>query len=110
MYLPNPTWGNHKNICLDAGVESANYRYYDPKTIGLDLEVGSDTSSSPRLPARSEPSFRSQTTPCDVVSIIILSVTLSRLFCKSDNLCGLAIHRACLSIPFVRTHTPLLLC
>ena len=38
VYLPNPTWGNHKNICLDAGVEWAEYRYYDPKTIGLDLE------------------------------------------------------------------------
>lgn len=38
VYLPNPTWGNHKNIFADAGVEWQNYRYYDANTIGLDLE------------------------------------------------------------------------
>ena len=38
VFLPSPTWGNHKNIFADAGVEWAEYRYYDSKTVGLDLE------------------------------------------------------------------------
>ncbi|EIE18335.1 aspartate aminotransferase [Coccomyxa subellipsoidea C-169] len=37
-YLSNPTWGNHKNIFADAGVEWKWYRYFDPKTVGLDFE------------------------------------------------------------------------
>lgn len=39
MYLPSPTWGNHKNIFADAGVGWDEYSYYDSKTIGLDLEA-----------------------------------------------------------------------
>jgi len=38
VYLSNPTWGNHKNIFADAGVEWKMYRYFDPDTIGLDFE------------------------------------------------------------------------
>lgn len=38
MYLPSPTWGNHKNIFADSGVEWKEYKYYDAGTIGLDLE------------------------------------------------------------------------
>jgi aspartate aminotransferase len=38
VFLPSPTWGNHKNIFADAGVEWAEYRYYDATTVGLDLE------------------------------------------------------------------------
>ena len=38
VYLSNPTWGNHKNIFSDAGVEWKWYRYFDPKTVGLDFE------------------------------------------------------------------------
>ena len=38
VYLPSPTWGNHKNIFADSGVEWKEYKYYDKKTIGLDLE------------------------------------------------------------------------
>jgi len=38
VYLPNPTWGNHKNIFADAGAAWKEYRYYDKATIGLDLE------------------------------------------------------------------------
>lgn len=30
--------GNHKNIFNDAKVPWSEYRYYDPKTIGLDFE------------------------------------------------------------------------
>lgn len=32
------TSGNHKNIFNDAKVPWSEYRYYDPKTIGLDFE------------------------------------------------------------------------
>lgn len=38
VYLPSPTWGNHKNIFADSGVEWKEYKYYDAATIGLDLE------------------------------------------------------------------------
>jgi len=37
VYLSAPTWGNHKNIFSDAGVEWKEYRYFDKKTVGLDL-------------------------------------------------------------------------
>lgn len=30
--------GNHKNILNDAGVPWSEYRYFDPKTVGLDFE------------------------------------------------------------------------
>lgn len=38
VYLPNPTWANHKNICADSGVESGVYNYYSEQTKGLDFE------------------------------------------------------------------------
>lgn len=38
VYLSNPTWGNHRNIFADAGVEWKYYRYYDPETVGLDID------------------------------------------------------------------------
>lgn len=51
VYLSNPTWGNHRNIFGDAGVEWKYYRYFDPESIGLDfagmkedLEAASDGS------------------------------------------------------------------
>ena len=34
----NPTWGNHRNIFADSGVEWKNYRYFDPSTVGLDFK------------------------------------------------------------------------
>jgi aspartate aminotransferase len=38
VYFPDPTWGNHPVIFKDAGVKVIkNYRYYDPKTVGLDI-------------------------------------------------------------------------
>lgn len=37
VYLPNPTWGNHIPIFMQAGLETKLYRYYDPKTSGLDF-------------------------------------------------------------------------
>lgn len=38
IYLPNPTWGNHIPIFKNAGLDVRKYRYYDPKTVGLDFE------------------------------------------------------------------------
>lgn len=38
VYFPEPTWGNHQVIFKDAGVKGIKaYRYYDPKTVGLDI-------------------------------------------------------------------------
>lgn len=38
VVISSPTWGNHKNIFNDARVPWSEYRYYDPKTVGLDFE------------------------------------------------------------------------
>jgi aspartate aminotransferase len=37
VWAPNPTWGNHGNIVRHAGMEMKQYRYYDKKTCGLDM-------------------------------------------------------------------------
>ncbi|PNW86841.1 hypothetical protein CHLRE_02g097900v5 [Chlamydomonas reinhardtii] len=37
VYLSNPTWGNHRNIFGDEGVEWKYYRYFDADTVGLDF-------------------------------------------------------------------------
>lgn len=37
VYLPTPTWGNHIPIFKHSGLETKQYRYYDPKTCGLDF-------------------------------------------------------------------------
>lgn len=37
-FLLFPFSGNHKNIFNDAGVPWAEYRYFDPSTVGLDFE------------------------------------------------------------------------
>ncbi|KAL3132881.1 L-asparaginase 1 [Trebouxia sp. C0009 RCD-2024] len=48
VYLSNPTWGNHKNIFTDAGVEWKWYRYFNPETVGLDFEgMCSDIEAAP---------------------------------------------------------------
>lgn len=48
IYLSDPTWGNHKNIFADAGLEWKTYRYFDPKTIGLDFAgMMEDIKSAP---------------------------------------------------------------
>jgi aspartate aminotransferase, chloroplastic len=36
VYLSNPTWGNHRNIFADEGVEWRNYRYFDAEAVDLD--------------------------------------------------------------------------
>ncbi|KAI4376186.1 hypothetical protein MLD38_013976 [Melastoma candidum] len=38
VLISAPTWGNHKNIFNDAKVPWSEYRYYDPKTVGLDFD------------------------------------------------------------------------
>lgn len=38
VLISSPTWGNHKNILNDAGVPWSEYRYFDPKTVGLDFD------------------------------------------------------------------------
>ncbi|KAG0557674.1 hypothetical protein KC19_11G148700 [Ceratodon purpureus] len=38
IFLPMPTWGNHNKIFPLGGVSQKPYRYYDPKTRGLDYE------------------------------------------------------------------------
>ncbi|KAF2359213.1 Aminotransferase class I/classII [Trinorchestia longiramus] len=37
VWLPSPTWGNHVPIFKHVGMEVKQYRYYDPKTCGLDF-------------------------------------------------------------------------
>jgi len=38
IYLPVPSWGNHTPIFRDSGLEVRGYRYFDKKTVGLDIE------------------------------------------------------------------------
>ncbi|KAG6409521.1 hypothetical protein SASPL_127561 [Salvia splendens] len=48
VLISAPTWGNHKNIFNDAGVPWSEYRYYDPKTVGLDFDgMISDIKAAP---------------------------------------------------------------
>jgi aspartate aminotransferase len=48
IYLPTPSWGNHSNIFRDSGLEVHQYRYFDKKSIGLDLQgMLEDLKSAP---------------------------------------------------------------
>ena len=38
LYVSNPTWGNHNKVFEASGVEVRQYRYFDKKTKGLDIE------------------------------------------------------------------------
>ncbi|GMH07048.1 hypothetical protein Nepgr_008888 [Nepenthes gracilis] len=38
VLMSSPSWSNHKDIFNDARVPWSEYRYYDPKTVGLDFE------------------------------------------------------------------------
>ncbi|WPH04083.1 aminotransferase, class-I, pyridoxal-phosphate-binding [Acrodontium crateriforme] len=38
IYIPTPSWANHKAIFLDCGLEVKQYRYYNKDTIGLDFD------------------------------------------------------------------------
>ncbi|EPY49344.1 aspartate aminotransferase [Schizosaccharomyces cryophilus OY26] len=43
IYVSNPTWGNHKNVFSNAGLNIKEYRYYNPVTKGLDIEAPNDS-------------------------------------------------------------------
>jgi len=38
VYLSDPTWVNHFAIFKNVGINPVTYPYYDPKTIGLDID------------------------------------------------------------------------
>ncbi|XP_076233039.1 glutamate oxaloacetate transaminase 2 [Calliopsis andreniformis] len=38
VYVPTPTWGNHTPLFKLARLSVKSYRYYDPKTCGLDFQ------------------------------------------------------------------------
>ena len=38
IYIPTPSWANHKAVFLDSGLEVMQYRYYNKDTIGLDFD------------------------------------------------------------------------
>ncbi|KAK7980232.1 hypothetical protein PG989_012689 [Apiospora arundinis] len=49
IYIPNPSWANHGAVFKDAGLEVDKYRYYDPKSIGLDFEgMVADLKAAPK--------------------------------------------------------------
>ena len=37
LYVSSPTWGNHQKVFATANVPVRNYRYFDKKTKGLDI-------------------------------------------------------------------------
>eukprot|EP00775_Hariotina_reticulata_P002563 gene2563-2865_t len=48
VYISNPTWGNHRNIFGDEGVEWRYYRYFDQETVGLDFQgLQEDLTNAP---------------------------------------------------------------
>ncbi|XP_015573116.1 aspartate aminotransferase, cytoplasmic isoform X2 [Ricinus communis] len=48
VYLPQPTYANHPNFFLSVGLALKTYRYYDPKTHGLDFQgLLEDLGSAP---------------------------------------------------------------
>lgn len=38
IYVPDPTWGNHRAIFMNAGLEVRKYRYYDAENSSLQFE------------------------------------------------------------------------
>jgi aspartate/tyrosine/aromatic aminotransferase len=38
IYVSRPTWANHVPVMKAAGLETREYRYFDPETRGLDIE------------------------------------------------------------------------
>jgi aspartate aminotransferase len=38
IYIPSPSWANHKAVFSDSGLEVKTYKYYNKDTIGLDFE------------------------------------------------------------------------
>lgn len=38
IYIPTPSWANHKAVFSDSGLEVKQYKYYNKETIGLDFD------------------------------------------------------------------------
>ncbi|CAH0557881.1 unnamed protein product [Brassicogethes aeneus] len=51
VYLPTPSWGNHTPIFKHSGLDVKSYKYYDPKTCGLDFSGALDDIS--KMPEKS---------------------------------------------------------
>lgn len=48
IYQTTPTWANHIPIFKDSGLDVKTFRYYDPKTLGLDFKgLTEDLSAAP---------------------------------------------------------------
>ncbi|KAI1078586.1 aminotransferase [Whalleya microplaca] len=49
IYIPTPSWANHKAVFSDAGLKVQQYRYYNKNTIGLDFEgMLADIKAAPK--------------------------------------------------------------
>ncbi|KAH7320285.1 putative aspartate aminotransferase [Stachybotrys elegans] len=49
IYIPTPSWANHKAVFNDAGLKVEQYRYYNKETIGLDFEgLIADLKAAPK--------------------------------------------------------------
>ena len=51
IYIPTPSWANHKAVFKDSGLEVEQYRYYNKDTIGLDFD--GLVEDLKKIPARS---------------------------------------------------------
>lgn len=51
LYLPSPSWGNHTPIGKHAGLNIKSYKYYDPKSCGMDFQGALDDIS--KIPEKS---------------------------------------------------------
>jgi len=38
IYISEPTWGNHRSVFSESGIKIVSYRYFNPKTLGLDYQ------------------------------------------------------------------------
>ncbi|KAK5944305.1 aspartate transaminase aat1 [Knufia obscura] len=48
IYIPSPSWANHKAVFSDSGLEVKQYKYYNKDTIGLDFDgMVADLKSAP---------------------------------------------------------------
>ncbi|KAI8945671.1 pyridoxal phosphate-dependent transferase [Xylaria longipes] len=49
IYIPNPSWANHKAVFSDAGLKVQQYSYYNKNTIGLDFDgMLADIKAAPK--------------------------------------------------------------
>lgn len=49
VYLPEPTWPNHKNVVKDCGMEWNTFRWYHPETKGFDMKgLTEDLKKAPK--------------------------------------------------------------